>query len=36
MGEYIKFVKDFGINDKQYGIHKNKIIDIFKKCSYCH
>jgi hypothetical protein len=36
MGEYLKFVKDFEINDKIHGISKDKLVEIFKKVSYCH
>lgn len=36
MGEFLKFILDFEINHKQHGLSKDRIIDIFKKASYCH
>ena len=36
MGEFYKFIKDFEIDNKENGLGKDKILDIFKKSSYCH
>lgn len=36
LGEFLKFVKDFEIGHKEHGLHKNKLMEIFKKSSHCH